>query len=249
MKKILVLITGIILTSIFVNPAAATISFSVESGQVSGGYNDVRIPNETGTLFSLTDDFDLESKAYYRLTVSYDINEKHHISALFAPLSLDASGTAGKDIMFNDSLFTSGTDLTAKYTFNSYRLTYRYTLVNNDKFRFGLGFTGKIRDAAIKVEENGRYSEKTNVGFVPLVNFSLKYMLSPRISLLLEGDALASPGGQGRAEDVLAAVNFGINNYFNIYAGYRILEGGADVDEVYNFALLNYLAVGISGSF
>jgi hypothetical protein len=28
-------------------------------------------------------------------------------------------------------------------------------------------------------------------------------------------------------------------------AGYRLLEGGADVDEVYNFALLHYISGGI----
>jgi hypothetical protein len=32
----------------------------------------------------------------------------------------------------------------------------------------------------------------------------------------------------------------------SISAGYRILEGGADVDEVYSFALLHYGVVGLT---
>ena len=34
-----------------------------------------------------------------------------------------------------------------------------------------------------------------------------------------------------------------------IRAGYRILEGGADNDEVYNFALFHYASMGISYAF
>jgi hypothetical protein len=32
-------------------------------------------------------------------------------------------------------------------------------------------------------------------------------------------------------------------------AGYRVLQRGADVDEVYNFALINYIVLGVNASF
>jgi hypothetical protein len=63
------------------------------------------------------------------------------------------------------------------------------------------------------------------------------------LSFLLEGDALAAP--QGRAEDVLVAAGYRLSDKISLKAGYRILEGGADNDEVYNFTLLSYAAVGI----
>jgi hypothetical protein len=34
-----------------------------------------------------------------------------------------------------------------------------------------------------------------------------------------------------------------------VFAGYRILEGGADNDEVYTFSLFNYAVVGIEVRF
>ena len=64
---------------------------------------------------------------------------------------------------------------------------------------------------------------------------------------LFEGDALAAK--QGRAVDVLLAASYRLTNQIGIRAGYRILEGGADNDEVYNFALLHYLSVGLSFKF
>ncbi len=69
-------------------------------------------------------------------------------------------------------------------------------------------------------------------------------MFSTEVSFLLEGDALASPGGQGRAEDVLLALFYRLNDRLSLKAGYRILEGGADVESVYNFTLLNYVIAG-----
>ena len=36
---------------------------------------------------------------------------------------------------------------------------------------------------------------------------------------------------------------------FTIFGGYRILEGGSDSDEVYTFALINYLSFGIKFNF
>jgi len=64
---------------------------------------------------------------------------------------------------------------------------------------------------------------------------------------LLDGDALAAP--QGRAEDVLIAATYKLSDGFGIRAGYRILEGGADNDEVYNFSLFHYASVGITYTF
>jgi len=103
--------------------------------------------------------------------------------------------------------------------------------------------TGKIRDAAITVSWSGTTAEKTNIGFVPLLHFSLRWLPEGAAGLLVEADALAAP--QGRAEDALVALLYRLGQRRFIYAGYRILEGGADNDEVYNFALVHYAAVGV----
>jgi len=218
--------------------------FDAECGYVWPGYIDVRIPNETGTLFSLKDDLPAESKFVYRLRLGYRFNPKHSVYVLFAPLSLNAQGSLDKDIFFNGDFFLANTDLKAFYKFNSYRLTYRFDFINSEKWKVGLGITVKIRDAEIRLEEEETRSSNTDFGFVPLLNFRVEWIFSTKMSLLLDGDALASPGGQGRAEDVLLALFYRLNDKVSLKAGYRILEGGADVESVYNFTLLNYVTVG-----
>jgi hypothetical protein len=235
---------------LFALPAAGAsgeLTLDLESGVVGSGYNDVRIPGDTGTLFSLSEDLSTPSKGFFRARLSYAFGGRHTLSALYAPLTLEAEGTLESSVIFEGVEFPAGTDVEGTYTFNSYRLTYRYALVQRDRFEAGIGFTGKIRDALVRVEGGGLSSEKTNVGFVPLLSFRLAWELSDRVGLLLEGDALAAP--QGRAEDVTAAVLFDVTDRARLRLGYRIVEGGADNDEVYNFALLSYASAGVTVSF
>jgi hypothetical protein len=231
------------LTTVPPTIACGQLSLDLESGVVGSGYNDVRIPGDTGTLFSLSEDLSTDSRAYFRARLEYTFGGRHALSGLYAPLTLKADGTLESPVVFEGEEFPAGTDVQGTYTFNSYRLTYRYTFARGDRFEAGVGLTAKIRDASVRVEGGGQSAEKTNVGFVPLLSFRFSWALSDRVALLLEGDALAAP--QGRAEDVIAAVLVDVSEDVRLRLGYRIVEGGADNDEVYNFALLNYASAGI----
>jgi hypothetical protein len=179
--------------------------------------------------------------------LDYTIKSRHTFSLLYAPLETTSEGSVANDIFFEGVVFPANTELIGTYKFNSYRLTYRYDIVQKPRFEFGLGLTAKIRDAEIALSSPGLTSEKTNVGFVPIINFRLLWKIDDKFGLLLDGDALAAP--QGRAEDVQIAATYNLSDNFGIRAGYRILEGGADNDEVYNFALFYYASVGISYTF
>ncbi|MBN2565037.1 MAG: hypothetical protein JXB46_04945 [Candidatus Eisenbacteria bacterium] len=228
-------------------PVSAQLALDVESGAVFSGYNDVQIPGDAGTRFSLKDDLDPDVGAFVRVRLEYTIGERHTVAALYAPLTIQATGRSDAAIDFAGETFPAGTDLTGDYTFNSYRLTYRYEFTPRGRLSYGLGFTAKMRDAAIRVEGGGLESEKTNVGFVPLLNFRLNYALSDKVTGILEGDALAA--SQGRAEDVFLGMRYQLTDLIGLKAGYRMVEGGADNDKVYNFAMINYAVLGLTLSF
>jgi hypothetical protein len=219
------------------------VSLDLETGAVGTGYNNIRSPGDQGTLFSLKDDLISKTEIFFRVRANYTIKSRHTLSLLYAPLETISEGRVPNDILFEGVTFPANTDLTGTYKFNSYRLTYRYSLVLKPKFEFGLGFTAKIRDAKISLASAGLQSEKVNVGFVPIINFRMLWKPYEKFGILLEGDALAAP--QGRAEDILVAATYRLSDHFGLKAGYRILEGGADNDEVYTFSLFNYAAVGL----
>lgn len=216
----------------------------LESGAVFTGYNNVRIPGDGGTLFSLKTDLDAEPNPFVRLRAGYTIKSRHTISLLYAPFIVKSEGSTNKQIDFEGVTFPLNTSLNASYKFNSYRITYRYDIVKGSKIDVGLGFTAKIRDAEIALNSNGLAASKKNIGFVPIINFRLNWKMNDKIGVLLEGDALAAP--QGRAEDVLLAGTYTFSDQLMVRFGYRILEGGADNAEVYNFSLFHYASVGLT---
>lgn len=216
-----------------------------ESGAVFTGYNNVQIPADSGTRFSLADDLEPDPVWFYRLQAGLDMG-RHSAFVLYAPLLVESTGTSTENINFYGETFTAGNDLTGTYKFNSYRFTYAYSFVQRPRFLFAAGLTGKIRDAYIKLEDNagGTSSKRTDLGFVPLIHLKLQWFATPQFSLLLEGDGLAAP--QGRAEDFLLAGVYSPRPDMELRLGYRILEGGSDGGgSVYTFSMFHYATAGI----
>jgi hypothetical protein len=218
-----------------------------EAGSVWQSRNKVQIPNnEQGTRFSLAD---LQGNGPWpagRIYLTWNISSRHGLRALAAPLSIAESSVLSSPVTFEGSVFDAGESTEAKYRFNSWRLSYAYRFRQSPKWAWWIGFTAKVRDAEIELVQDGRSATKTDVGFVPLLHLRGVYALTTRSSLVLDVDALA--GGPGRAEDASIKLCYDVNERWRICAGYRTIEGGADVDEVYNFAWLHYAVVSVSYS-
>jgi hypothetical protein len=216
----------------------------IETGIVKTGYNNFRIPDNTGTKISLKDDLISKVQPYYRIKLSYTINSMHSFFLLYAPLRIESEGRLPGEVRFKEVIFPANTSLNATYKFNSYRLSYRYNFIQNSKLNIGIGFTAKIRDAQIALKSDNLSSKLDDFGFVPIFNFRLQYHFNDKIGILLDGDALAAK--QGRAEDVLFAFTYKYSKNLEFKIGYRALEGGSDGSTVYTFALFHYANIGIN---
>ena len=158
---------------------------------------------------------------------------------LLAPFGYTETGTFNKDVFFVDQTFVTGQATEASYRFNSYRATYRYLFYRDESWRWRIGVTAKVRDAEITLKQAGTSASDSNTGFVPLLNLYGEYRPADRWNLILDFDGLASP--QGRALDIGLIARYDLSRQWFVGGGYRMLEGGADNDEVYNFAWFNYL--------
>ncbi len=230
---------------LFVFNLAAHASFilEVEGGKVYPGYNDVRIPGDTGTKFSLYDEVESESAWFWRMRAGYLLEDRHFLWILAAPLRLEGNGAVDRPITFEDATFPANASLRTTFQFNTYRLGYRYNFIVSEKGALGGGVTLLVRDAYIEVEGDGQSEKSSNLGFVPLLNFHVSGKITPYFGILFEGDALATP--QGRAFDILTAFVFYISDSLSVRAGYRFIEGGADNDKVYTFSLFHFATVGL----
>lgn len=218
-------------------------TFDFDTSAVWNTNNKVEIPRDTGTRFSLTDTVDVKPKLAIRFRAMYWLSERHSLSFIYAPLSLRGSGTLANDVAFNNSNFPKNSNINALYRFNSYRLNFAYTWVDTKKVRFRVGATAKIRDAEIAISDSNTNSSKKNVGFVPLAYLGFAWKINNWMEFETDLDAMIAP--QGRAEDLYLGLLWHLSPLVSLKTGYRLIEGGANVAQVYNFALLQYLTLGL----
>ena len=63
-------------------PVGASFFVDVEGGAVGSSYNDIRIPGDTGTMFSLTDGLESKVEPFFRLRVGMTLGRRHTLSLL-----------------------------------------------------------------------------------------------------------------------------------------------------------------------
>lgn len=238
------------LTPLFLTPHVApgqtyTFVVELEGGPVWQSRNDVEIPNDdTATRFSLVDLVGSGPWPAGRLYVTWNLARRHGIRLLLAPLSFTETGVPDQQLSFAGADYAAGQQTRATYTFNSYRLTYRYRLLMAERTTVWIGFTAKLRDALVALEQGDTSSRKKNVGFVPLLHLAGEWRFAPAWQVSFDADALA--GGPGRAVDAALKVGRDVGERWTAQAGYRTVEGGADVEEVYAFAWLHYAVVSLT---
>jgi hypothetical protein len=214
-------------------------SLTIEGAVIGQSRNEVRIPRSTGTEFSLSQ---LDRGPFWggRVYAGLKFGDHHEFRALWAPLSVEVQGQLSDDVRFDDGNFAADTDTKGVYKFNSYRLTYRYLWPDLGPWSLAAGFTAKIRDANISLQQGSTRANRSNVGFVPLLHFSSAVRLTPILFFDFDLDAAAAP--QGRAIDAVLLLRHQIWPGTSFSLGYRTVEGGADTKSgnVYNFAWIHY---------
>ena len=253
-QTVLILITIIFLTfptsNLFSGTKDNNSNFVVqlELGPVWQSLNDVQIPNnQDGTRFSLVDLAGNGPFPSIRLYFTWRIAVRHDLRLLAAPLGYTENGKFSSPVSFAGQTYIPNQKVDGTYQFNSWRLTYRYLFYHGEQWLWWIGFTAKLRDAKIKLKQNNITSEKTDLGFVPLLHLRSEYSINNDWWFLFDFDGLA--GGPGRAFDATLQLGYNLGDQWSFSIGYRTVEGGADVEEVYNFAWLHYAVLSTNFSF
>jgi hypothetical protein len=210
----------------------------VETGPVWQNRNDVQIPGNTGTRFSLADLAGSGPYPFVRFELTYELNDRHSLRFLLAPFEYTETGILDKNVAFAGQNYSAGQSTEASYKFNSYRATYRYRFYDSDDWQWHVGATLKIRDADIGLRQGNVSSSDDDLGVVPLINLYGEYSATDRWTLVIDFDGLASP--QGRAFDLGLLARYDLDKQWYVAGGYRTLEGGADNDDLYTFGWFNY---------
>ncbi len=175
---------------------------SLEGANVWQHRNDVRIPPDTGTEFSIVDLIGSAPTPSVRAEVTVGLTSRQELRFVYAPLRVTGRGTPGAPIAFAGGSFAT-IPTEAEYQFTSYRATWRYRVYQGRTWTWSLGATAFIRDARIALAQAGEEAEDSDVGFVPLAHLTGEARLSERWRASLEVDGFrraARPGFRRRGD-------------------------------------------------
>jgi hypothetical protein len=215
-------------------------TLDLEAGPAWQLRNDFAVPGDTGTLVRLDDQGPWLAA---RVTLNWHAWERWSLRFLAAPLSTDTSFTPESDVLFQGVTFAAGEPIDVDYRFDSYRVGAYYRFPTAGSWSFRAGATLKLRDAEIALASASAAAAKSNTGVVPLLYGGVRLQASERVAIDLDADAAAAP--QGRAIDVALRVEALVADHVALYLGGRLLDGGADNDEVNSFATFAYAIGGV----
>lgn len=213
-------------------------NLEVEGGALNFTRNDVRNPGDTGTQFKFSALNATGTTGYFRIYAEAKVSERNTLRFLYAPLEVSGTGTLPTRTFFENANFAAGVPTTGTYKFNNYRVNWRYTLKNSERWKLQAGAGVLVRDAKIALQQGTLRVEDPNLGVVPVAAFTTQYNFTKRAHFVFDFEGLAA--SQGRALDGAAKITYDLTPRLHFGVGYRVLDGGADVKSVYNFARIHY---------
>jgi hypothetical protein len=231
-----------VLALFFASAVFAQERFAVEleAGPAWQLRNDFAVPGDGGTLVRIEE---RGPAVAARATLTWKMSDRWSVRFLAAPLSITSDVTSPSPVVFEGVTFAAGEPVRVNYRFDSYRLSAIRQFDRRGPWSFRAGGTIKLRDAEIGLRGPTGEASKANRGLVPLLYAGARLQLSPRVAIDLDADAAAAP--QGRAVDAALRVETKASDRSSVYAGARLLEGGADNEEVDTFATFAYLFGGL----
>lgn len=228
------------------SPASA-LTLTVELGGAWQARNDARIDNEPpNTRFAIDEITGSGPYPAGRVALEWSLAERHRLRLLAAPLRVDDAGISDRRIVFRDTEFDAGR-LRAEYRFDSWRLGYRYVFHDSERWTWSGGATLNIRDAEIRLSQDGTSRSRSDTGFVPLLALVGEWRFAPGWRALLDFEGLGAP--QGRAIDATLQAGYDLTPSLHLSGGYRVLDGGADTDDLYTFARFDFAVLALHWRF
>jgi hypothetical protein len=224
---------------------APTLTF--ELGGAWQSRNDARIENEPpNTRFAIDEITGSGPYAAGRVAFEWSLAERHRLRLLAAPLRVDDTGISDRTIVFRDTVFDPGR-VRAEYRFDSWRFGYRYVFHDSERWTWSGGATLNIRDAEIRLSQDGTSRSRSDTGFVPLLALVGEWRFAPGWRAVLDFEGLGAP--QGRAIDATLQAGYDLTPSLHLSGGYRVLDGGADNDDLYTFARFDFAVLALHWRF
>ncbi|MDC7219414.1 MAG: hypothetical protein PQJ59_05700 [Spirochaetales bacterium] len=177
---------------------------------------------------------------FARYQIDVEVLDTHHIVFLYQPLLLETEALIEEDFRYDEVDFTTA-DGTVEliYSFDFWRFSYLYDLIEGPGFFLSPGVSLQIRNVSISfISTDGSKSSLSNgVGPVPVLKLRTGYEWEEGFFLLFDGDAFyasnkfingAGYSFTGYIYDLAFKAGYEARGDFSPHVGVRFLGGGAD---------------------
>lgn len=176
-----------------------------------------------------------------RVGLGLQLAPRQELRLVYAALDFDEMGRSSHPGVFQDHASSAGPPMEAIYRFDSYRLGWRYTMLENAEWTWKLGATTRVRSAEISLRQGEVMESRRDTTLLPLLTLYGEYRFAPRWRGILDFEGLT--GGGGRAIDLGLRVSYDMTRNWALGAGYRMLDTSVDGANLYNFGRFNSLGV------
>ncbi len=239
------LLAGILLLLPLLTAAASPFSLDLD---VEYGFTAVlKHEIQSGTSSDKGDIFDYTSQGgqdilfpFSRFQADLEILEKHHAVFLYQPLRIDSRAVIDEAFRFNGTDFTPADEvLNLVYSFDFWRFSYLYDVIEAPGFFLSPGISFQIRNALItfKSDENNKESIQSNIGPVPILKLRTGYAWENGAYVMFEGDGFYASNKffngadypfTGYIYDLSLRAGYRFSRYMSSYINLRFLGGGAE---------------------
>jgi len=208
--------------------------YAVIFGPASQNKNTVKAPTATGTQFDLTTFQETNDPT----TTANAIIERYYGRHLgiFSILPYEArdNGFVSQPTLFNNTTFLPGEELRSEYRLTDVRLQYYYDLMPSSPIILEAGASVSYQHTTVELATtSGTKADKVSSDvWIPLVNASLGYQFTPRLSVTADLTGLSL--SDQKQLDANISIGYRVNKYWDAGIGYGIYEHETETSELSN---------------
>ncbi|MDC7240742.1 MAG: hypothetical protein PQJ50_10315 [Spirochaetales bacterium] len=240
--RIRITILLLILLPVF---SAAGSPFSLDLDVEFGFTGIIKHEIQSGTTGDKGDIFNYKTQGgqdilfpFSRFQADLEILERHHAVFLYQPLTIETTAVIDEDFRFNGQNFTTTDgELTLLYSFDFWRFSYLYDVIEAPGFFLSPGISFQIRNARIIFKSEENMSIQSDIGPVPILKLRTGYQWDNGAYVMFEGDGFYASNKffngadypfTGYIYDLSLRGGYRFNKQFSSYLNLRFLGGGAE---------------------
>jgi len=218
-------------------------------GPASQNENKVKAPTASGTQFDLTTFQGTNDPTTTANAIIERYYGRHLAQFSIQPFEARDNGNFSQPTLFNNTAFLPGEEIRSEYRLTDARLQYYYDLLPSSPviLRAGAGVSYQHTAVEIATTSGTKADKATSDVWIPLVNASLGYQFTPRLSILADLSGLSL--SDQKQLDANVSIGYRVNKYWDAGIGYGIYEHETDTSELTNKIKFDVLMMYVGYSF